>query len=98
MLFELITSSCDTPNGVTILADQPLGIRLMRNVHRPAFLRQYFGSDIDNSVCKVRAALGFAKGAQSKGSDRMKYTMKLFHKEILKMASYLKSLLNANST
>jgi hypothetical protein len=97
VLSQLIYSGCDTPNGVTILADQPLGNKLMLNVHRPAVLRQYYGSDIVNDGCRLRATLGFYKGSQVEGSDRLKFTVKPFSNEIHNMADYLKSLLNDNS-
>ena len=97
VVWRLISSGCDTPDGVTILADQPLGNKLMLNVRRPAVLRQYYGSDVERNGNKVRATLGFYKGSQSEGSDRLKYPVKPFSRELEKMASYLKVLLNQNS-
>ena len=45
IVYILIGSGLDTKNGITLLADEPLGNKPMLNVSRPAALRQYYGRD-----------------------------------------------------
>ena len=93
---RLIGSGLDTRNGITLLADEPLGNKPMLNVSRPAVLRQYYGQDLTVQGINQRATFGMFKGAQSEGSDKDKFTVKPFCHEMTQMAEYLSDLLRFN--
>ena len=93
---RLIGSGLDTKNGITLLADEPLGNKPMLNVSIPAVLRQYYGRDSTVHGINQRATFGMFKGAQSEGSDRDKFTVKPFCHEMTQMADYLSDLLRFN--
>ena len=95
---RLIGSGLDTRNGITLLADEPLGNKPMLNVSRPAVLRQYYGRDLTVQGINQRATFGMFKGAQSEGSDKDKFSVKPFCHEMKQMANYLSDLLRCNRT
>ena len=69
ILKSLVFNGSNTRDGISIIADEPLGNPPMLNVSRPAVLRQYYGLDKFIKGEIQRPTFGFFKGAQSEGSD-----------------------------
>ena len=92
----LLESPVDSKDGISIVAEQPLGCQIMLNTTRPAVLRQYYGSNKTKSEENVvqRATYGYNNGTNPVGTDPLKYITKPFDHNLTNIASALQEYCN----
>ena len=95
VLHKLIIFAPDNYNGISIIADEPLGNPLMLNVNRPAVLRQYFGrtakAEMGDSC--IRSAYGIKLVSKINHTDPDKFTVKPFCSNLIRISDYILELL-----
>ena len=82
VLDKLILSNTDSPEGISIVTEQPMGNGLMMNISRPGVLRQYYGRNVGDIVGNTvkRATYGYKS---SVGTDPDKFITKPFDNNLI---------------
>ena len=82
VLDKLIMSNIDSPEGISIVTEQPMGIGLMMNISRPGVLRQYYGRNVGDFVGQTikRATYGYKSAV---GTDPDKFITKPFDNNLV---------------
>ena len=77
--------------------DKPLNNNVALNILRPAVLRQYFGTDIEDQGDKVkRYTYGSGSGSSSVGMDPLNFVTRPWNTYILSMSNEIQCILNEN--
>ena len=99
ILDKLNMYTMDSPNGCSIVCEQPMGSNIILNMFRPAILRQYYGVN-QSILCSdivSRCTYGFGSKRNNVCMDPNKFVTKPFDNNIFYIAHYLKMLLCKNS-
>ena len=88
----------DTPGGISVVCEQPMGNPIMLNIARPGALRQYYGRNISfkSKGVVTRVTYGYGGKRNSVGTNPNKFVTKPFDKYLHYIASYLKEFLFVN--
>ena len=93
VLDKLILSKIDSPEGISIVTEQPMGNDLMMNILRPGVLRQYYGRNVDGAdigesdgTTIKRATYGFNS---SVGTDPDKFITKPFDDNLISISNLI---------
>ena len=91
-------SPIDTPGGICVFCEQPMGNPIMLNIARPGVLRQYYGRNIcfKSKDVVTRVTYGYGAKRNSVGTDPNKFVTKPFDKYLHYIATYLKEFLTLN--